>query len=494
MLEKLRLFNKEKSTSSNTSSSSKSQVSKRTSSSSGFSSARSERSDSSLSLNDGHASQIKPSLATAPTANNRSTKDQSSKSTKQSKLLSGSQKVPSKETIASKASGKQEKKEKSPARKENDVQVGDSKLAQISGKSQKVVAPTIKSDSKSKPSSKLVSNKLEMRSESKSSLVSPPKTTLMTTTSTGIPKPMAAIKGTSKSTPFTERRMEMHDIKSEKNDISNNHNSISEANLDQRMHIVNPISIIDNSNLLPNGPIGHMSKLLQQTNSISMSDSLHSGSTQSGLHSNSSESSVIYKPSSESGSDSHYTNSRIPPPSKNPIPNRKLDFRGPMMDTANETNSSGNKFHTVPSKIVGTIYEEEKPVNVMPMRPLLRGYNSHVTLPTRGTRGQHYVTDFCESDIGQGYCSDGDALRRGPPSRYNDIDNGYMSEGSGGMHGKHFLSVMRTRSHLPTTIEERYVPNFIRNYQDHYHIFQFFIFLNVSLTLTPFISLHLTGN
>jgi len=113
--------------------------------------------------------------------------------------------------------------------------------------------------------------------------------------------------------------------------------------------------------------------------------------------------------------------------------------------------------------------------SILPMRPLLRGYNSHVTLPTRGARGGHHphqsYLDFCESDIGQGYCSDGDALRVGSSSspggsRFHDIDNGYLSEGSSGLngpsssgggisHGKHFLSMMRARTQLPTTIEER---------------------------------------
>jgi len=135
---------------------------------------------------------------------------------------------------------------------------------------------------------------------------------------------------------------------------------------------------------------------------------------------------------------------------------------------------------------VGTIYEskeEQLPPpppssaggSILPMRPLLRGYNSHVTLPTRGARGGHHphqsYLDFCESDIGQGYCSDGDALRVGSSSspggsRFHDIDNGYLSEGSSGLngpsssgggisHGKHFLSMMRARTQLPTTIEER---------------------------------------
>ena len=146
----------------------------------------------------------------------------------------------------------------------------------------------------------------------------------------------------------------------------------------------------------------------------------------------------------------------------------------PTQQTQPGLNESAlNKFHTIPSKIVGTIYEEDKPLNVQPMRPLLRGYNSHVTLPTRGARGtHHFVSDFCDNELNQGYCSDGDSLRfsssralpNGPAGRYHDIDNGYLSEGSSGIslqqhahasHGKHFLSMMRARTQLPTTIEER---------------------------------------
>uniref|UniRef100_A0A182SIW1 Uncharacterized protein n=1 Tax=Anopheles maculatus TaxID=74869 RepID=A0A182SIW1_9DIPT len=128
-----------------------------------------------------------------------------------------------------------------------------------------------------------------------------------------------------------------------------------------------------------------------------------------------------------------------------------------------------------------TIYEqEEKQITVLPMRPLLRGYNSHVTLPTRGTRGHHphhphvhhhqlMAADYCEDFSGQGggYCSDGDALRK-IPARYSDnIDNGYLSEGGGGGGGasmltsagrqQHasYISSLRARTQLPTTIEER---------------------------------------
>lgn len=133
-----------------------------------------------------------------------------------------------------------------------------------------------------------------------------------------------------------------------------------------------------------------------------------------------------------------------------------------MSSSTNGTNA--NKFNTVPTKQIqnvnGVIYEEEKQMTVMPMRPLLRGYNSHLTLPTRGNqRNQHIAYDY-NDDMAQGYCSDGDALRK-VPVRYSDIENGYMSEGGGSgpttngnvLHHKPML--LRARTQLPTTMEER---------------------------------------
>lgn len=132
--------------------------------------------------------------------------------------------------------------------------------------------------------------------------------------------------------------------------------------------------------------------------------------------------------------------------------------------SASSTNTNANKFNTVPSKQIqnvnAVIYEEEKQITVVPMRPLLRGYNSHLTLPTRGNRNQHIAYDY-NDDMAQGYASDGDALRK-VPVRYSDIENGYMSEGGGGgvtsangnvLHHKPML--LRARTQLPTTMEER---------------------------------------
>lgn len=461
MLDKLKLFNKEKSDRS-----SKTAVSKRTSSSSGFSSARSERSDSSLSLNDGQTQTTATTKLLPPSSVKKPDQLlQSACAKSKTKLLTSSKSNASgKETIFAPKS-KSDKKDKSPARTAD-----ESKLAATT-KLQKP-CPTAAKDPKLKPVVVTTSNKkLEVRSESRNSLTSQLQAPKATATAppppppngTGIPKPTAFIKGTTKSTPNALKEgttttttssttlSTTGELKPDKLDISTCEQVVNQSTYH---HAVSSS--------------GH-----QLNPNISMTDSSHSKSTHSsstGLHSNSSESSVIYRPSSESGSDALYIKSSSgamspPPLSRNVIPNRKMDhFAVQQMPQQQQQHQhqlhlqqdGGHKFNTVPSKMMnGIIFEEEKQMTILPMRPLLRGYNSHVTLPTRGTRGQHLVADYCEE--GQGYCSDGDALRK-IPVRYSDIDNGYMSEGSGGLQNggaKHMISVMRARTQLPPTIEER---------------------------------------
>lgn len=394
MLDKLKLFNKEKSDKS------KSQISKRTSSSSGFSSARSERSDSSLSLNDGQTTGIQVVNKNSLTGVKKPVE-----TTNSAKLQKTSSKLISSKGKDASQKNKTDKKDKSPARQ---IETVDTKL--LPPKSLQKI-PSTKNDSK------LKTCQLTKKSESKNSLIQPPKP-IVQAINTGIPKPMAAIKGTSKPTVTKDESQEFV-----KSDISL-----------EKSHLSHGAGSSLNNHLLQN---------------ISMTESIHSNSTHSastGLNSNSSESSVIYRPSSESGSDINHAKHI-----QNPIPNRKID---PLLQ-----NDFINKFNTVPSKMMSTttIFEEDnKQMTILPMRPLLRGYTSHVTLPTRGLRsGQHMVADYCE-EIGQGYCSDGDALRKGP-NRFgsSDIDNGYLSEG--GISAKHYASILRGRPVLPTTIEERFV-------------------------------------
>uniref|UniRef100_A0A6P4E255 Protein sickie-like isoform X1 n=1 Tax=Drosophila rhopaloa TaxID=1041015 RepID=A0A6P4E255_DRORH len=474
MLDKLKLFNKEKQQNAVNAAAvaSKSQIqSKRTSSSSGFSSARSERSDSSLSLNDGHGSQLKP-----PSISVSSQKPQPK--TKQSKLLAAQQK----KEQTNKAT-KLDKKEKSPARSLNKEESGNESRSSTMGRTGKsslvrglggagvgVEKNTPKTASKSS---------LHSKSDSKSSLKAPQL--LQSPSGGGLPKPIAAIKGTSKlpslggPPPSAEPQQSSQLIKRETSDISSN------ISISQPPAVEPPSS----THILQSPPPPPYYANSQPASHISSHGYLSEPSTPQ-------HSSGIYGSSS-----------RLPPPKSALSAPRKLEYNAgphilaspphhqrqglprPLVNSApNTPTASPNKFHTIPSKIVGVIYEtkeEQLPPpppssgsSILPMRPLLRGYNSHVTLPTRGARGGHHphhsYLDFCESDIGQGYCSDGDALRVGSSpgtSRFHDIDNGYLSEGSSGLggpssssggaisHGKHFLSMMRARTQLPTTIEER---------------------------------------
>ncbi|XP_034134732.1 protein sickie isoform X6 [Drosophila guanche] len=497
MLDKLKLFNKEKqqnAVNAASAAANKSQIqqqqSKRTSSSSGFSSARSERSDSSLSLNDGHnSSQLKP-----PSISVTSQKPQQKHNTKQSKLLAAQQK---KEQTKSKL----DKKEKSPARSLHKEESGNESRSSTMGRAGKsslargglglglaVEKNTLKTASKSS---------LHSKSESKSSLKGAgvqQQQLLHSPSGTGLPKPIAAIKGTSKlPAPLggEQLKRETSDI-SAANQATQTTQNISMAGQEQPQSSTSTPHILKAAAPPPyyanssSSPPTHISQ-----GHPGMGGYLSEPSTpQQGIYGSS-------------------TGSRLPPPKTALGAPRKLEYnagphilsspphRGaglqrPMPNSApNTPTASPHKFHTIPSKIVGTIYEskeEQQPqqsggcsagASVLPMRPLLRGYNSHVTLPTRGARGGHHhphqsYLDFCESDLGQGYCSDGDALRIGSSpatSRYHDIDNGYLSEGSSGLnghstiggstgggavsHGKHFLSMMRARTQLPTTIEER---------------------------------------
>ncbi|XP_075149144.1 sickie isoform X3 [Haematobia irritans] len=509
MLDKLKLFNKEKQQQQHQLqqpqqqqttliNSNKNQLqSKRTSSSSGFSSARSERSDSSLSLNDGHISQIKPPTVSVTSANkSRDTKAMQ----KQSKLLQAQSK---KDQV--KNASKNDKKEKSPARS----------LNKEDGASIESKTSTLNRNKNSLPRGKESSLKsatktnLTNRSESKTSLIIPPSTKALCSPNGqgGLPKPIAAIKGTSKlpqsplqtdnksrlSTSNSSQDMVM---KREKSDISSNAtNTVHAQNISQPQnssnhqnqpptHIVKPVPIVSDQQHSQKSPYYANAQNIQQ------------GMQQ--------PQQIMPQPIQEP----NY--SRLPPPKPStvgtPSSVRKLEYNSgpgvlqpqqhsplrsltpgahhsqPVTPTTQQSpltnGGSPTKYHTIPSKIVGTIYEEDKPVNIQPMRPLLRGYNSHVTLPTRGARGNHnFISDYCENDVNQGYCSDGDSLRfsnarmghgsplQGTP-RFQDIDNGYLSEGSGGIglnhngghhpsHGKHFLSMMRARTQLPTTIEER---------------------------------------
>lgn len=267
---------------------------------------------------------------------------------------------------------------------------------------------------------------------------------------------MAAIKGTTKQVELRkDEQIQFDVIKTDKNLHNSNislNSSVSEQY--QRTQVVNPISMSPKHN-----------QLLQSSNASSssmhsMNESIHSSnstttSRNNQSHSNSSES-VIYRPgASDSGSDFYHSSAAS---------------NATAVSSAASSNGHMPRFNTIPNKINGnvatTIYEnhqqqqqqqqhQQQGSPAVPLRSIMRGYNNHVTLPTRGARagsaGQLYYEEGS-----QGYCSDGDALRKQAAAiRYTDIENGYLSEG--GVTNPHFMSIFRNRPQLPTTIEERLV-------------------------------------
>ncbi|XP_053958598.1 protein sickie-like [Anastrepha ludens] len=513
MLDKLKLFNKEKQQHQNAVNAASTKIqaqSKRTSSSSGFSSARSERSDSSLSLNDGHISQIKPPAVSV-------TSGKGKVNTKQSKLMAAQLKK--EQTKASKL----DKKEKSPARSLNKEDFSGESKSSTMGRTKNSL-PRVSEKNSAKSSSK---GSLNSKSDSKSSLIVPPTKGLCSPNSsnTGLPKPIAAIKGTSKlpqpplgggsgdnrSRGMSNSNSQHEMMKREKSDISSMHTNISgetkSKEPQQQPHIVKPVPILPEPGSKPPYYANTASISQQQQQQLQLQQQRQQQYQQ--------QQQAYYNQQQQQQQQqqehaTYINNSRLPPPKSasspsSNTPTRKLEYnagpgilsspqRSPLRGLAQSPDSpsahqhhhhqhANSKFHTIPSRI-DTIYEEKKPTGLLPMPPLLRGYNSHVTLPTRGVRGggaHNYVADFVETEINQGYCSDGDSLRVSASARlaqraaatarrYHDIDNGYLSEGSGGVgnhgmvmgggmsaaaHTKHFLSMMRARTQLPTTIEER---------------------------------------
>ncbi|XP_076674317.1 sickie isoform X3 [Andrena cerasifolii] len=162
-----------------------------------------------------------------------------------------------------------------------------------------------------------------------------------------------------------------------------------------------------------------------------MSESSHSNSNSTG-QSNSSDSSVIYRPSSESGSEIKT------------IPNRKIDTTFEQMEKVLSENSTCGG---------GTMADDEAEMTVKPMQPLLRGYTPGAralqTLPSRTTARQYTILhssshhhvghDYADIDVASGYLSDGEVLRGGMSvgSRtLSDLCDGYMSEGGASLYAR----------------------------------------------------------
>lgn len=237
---------------------------------------------------------------------------------------------------------------------------------------------------------------------------------------TGIPKPTAAIKGTSK-VPRDDKNTSA--VKSP-TAISRESSQASIAVPKAAVALVSPLKAGEKDNQL--------------------SESSHSAST--GQHSNSSESSVIYKPSSESGSEQ-----------TNVIPNRKEPL-GYLTDITEQPPTHIQ--HQDAEKPLNTINvnlvvnhvrenslgdDEPTSMNVEPMRPLFRGYCSTLTLPGRSRHYQRVPdssADYCEIALANGYLSDGEVLRNPP----RELCDGYMSEGGAALYARRLQTMP---AHIP---------------------------------------------
>lgn len=515
MLDKLKLFNKDK-ISNEKQQSKNTAVSKRTSSSSGFSSAKSERSDSSLSLNESTNTpntHIKSTNLVGPKAirqqNETLSKDKSGKNVK-SKLISSKTPRESSTNLNKASSKTSDKSKNSPKLLSRDKEsklaapksISNTKLNQIDDHSRNSKTKMVKlsgsqmklSEQRNENDSKKPENVVD---DSKNQTCqSPSGQNFGTPNHTGIPKPTAAVKGT-----FKISKDDRHIIHKSTN------SQLSPIQSNSSLNSTNNVSALpfsrDQSNLskeVPQKQTLVVSPMPAQTSQ--MSESSHSNSTHSttGQHSNSSDSSVIYRPSSESGSEISKTAGTVPPnkrinmnttyindvineaeiSEKEASQNRIQENSRPVFDpnrtlTEISRRIDNDSRSSTPSHCRdNSLGDEENPMmNVLPMRPLLRGYNSHLTLPMRtsgltqknmpgyphhantvkanfgrdnaGLRGNYGPgfsnQDYCDLDIASGYMSDGDCLRRiniaeMECARNNDIMDGYMSEGGASLYGR----------------------------------------------------------
>lgn len=511
MLEKFKLFNREK-----TERAKQQQIAKRTSSSSGFSSAKSERSDSSLSLNEhqqqGHQGQPHTPTSAGPGQNGFGSHRNSTgasvlmrKSESHSLRLSSKVKCPSQSPSTSNlsrlstGSGSEKGTLKHPSKSGLSKSVTNGK--QVNGKEStaggvpkpKQIPGSLKLEPRPVNGSK--TNSLPRGSSGRSGTLPSPGMSVKgsavvvnpVNASTGIPKPMAAIKGTSKipmngpagaSGTSEESRMNVVKPQTQQQQgfntagyyVQNMPGTEKEGN-GSKVQIMNSmeVEIQDDSSKNYNNIINAVMGKSSGGAPLGMTDSTNSSSTSTtGLFSNSSESSVIFRPGSDSGgSEMRSQSMQQSSPLRNVIPNRKMD------KFSAQEQMSLNKYHTAPMFKAttpaamnghGNVGENGKTTNGgMSLR--MEDFGSNVTLPSRGPRGQRqftlaqpsYAVDL-QLGKNSGYLSDGDAFRKigTKPflTAYNvDIENGYLSDGCN--PNRHMMNVIRRRQMLPTTIEER---------------------------------------
>lgn len=451
MLDKLKFFNKEK-----MDRSSKIHISKHTSSSSGISSARSEHSDSSFSLNESVGSQSTSRASSMPAPGSHLKKPEISVAKSKQKLVAMAPKCGSRDALNGK---KLDKKERSTE------MLYDKKTSRPHH--MKSTA-----DAKSKMTTVVKSGPMPAAG---------PKATVAIQTSnvptnTSIPKPMAAIKGTTKPALAPQKTVQNVVVDVRDAACISSANQIISNSLD-RSKVIPANSINNNNNELVSQTNAMHNHQLSQQNLSLMNESIHSKSTR--------VSSSTGPMSTASSCESITTrNATVPHLNKVPMtPNQRKMPAINGMDLPNGMNrvpsnrsiassqstasSDGIKYMTEPSKLMHSvnaiIYEDEKQKSISPMRPMFRGYSSHLTFPTRSdARSQHRTIHEYNDDVAQGYCSESDTMRE-PAVRYTDIENGYMSEGGGrtmingtmNKHHKMFVGLMKARAQLPATIEER---------------------------------------
>lgn len=226
--------------------------------------------------------------------------------------------------------------------------------------------------------------------------------------------------------------------------------------------------------------IAMVSPIKNEKDLTQLSESSNSAST--GKHSNSSESSVIYKPSSESGSEHHniipnrkepvnyitdVTELSPPPPApqtpKEPprqsegVPlTQNIEKDSKNITYQNNINTKENKVFISKETAIGktthirhtnTEEKEDNSLSIEPMKPLIRGYCSTLTLPSRQRHYQRIQpdggSDYCEISLANGYLSDGEILRN---PVVMDIGEGYMSEGGSVLYARRLQTMP---AHIP---------------------------------------------
>lgn len=391
---------------------------KRTSSSSGVSSARSERSDSSASL--------EPSVEIKPVRNSSRLKQTRPNKPNQSK---NSPNATKKEISSNK-----------PTKIAVEVEKHAYKVANLPATklSEPKIKVTINKDGSTKVQSQI-----------------PSIPTLQSGPGTSIPKPTAAIKGTSKITRDTS----MNSFKAPHS--AGVSRESSQVSLKQHKPAIAMVSPIKNEK-----DVTHLSE--------------SSNSASTGQHSNSSESSVIYKPSSESGSEhqniipnrkeplnyiTDVTELSPPPPApqtpkespkKQSASNMNCEKESKNITYQNNINIKENKVSSIkeigPNKNshianLSTEEKEDNSLSIEPMKPLIRGYCSTLTLPSRQRHYQRIQpdggSDYCEISLANGYLSDGEILRN-PVAM--DIGDGYMSEGGSVLYSRRMQTMP---AHIP---------------------------------------------